>query len=167
MAIDRRNGLKILVTSAVAMLAPPRAWAQPVYSSYFNRRYEYSIDYPSDVLIPQGEAPNGDGQAFVSRDKSAALKVWGEINALEKSLAQRYSQASQTGAERRATYHVLNQREQWFVVSGTQGAAIFYQKTMINRELRILNFILTTPASQSAEWSAHTQRIAKSFRRDV
>ena len=35
------------------------------YTGYYNERYGYGMEYP-DILIPQGEADSGDGQAFVS-----------------------------------------------------------------------------------------------------
>lgn len=34
------------------------------YRTYHNSRFDYSISYPADILIPQGEAINGDGQKF-------------------------------------------------------------------------------------------------------
>ena len=34
--------------------------AEP-FSTYTNSRFNYSIEYPANLLIPRGEAPNGDG----------------------------------------------------------------------------------------------------------
>src|ERR1051326_7562559 len=35
-----------------------------VYRTYANARFNYSISYPSCLLIPQGESRNSDGQIF-------------------------------------------------------------------------------------------------------
>ncbi len=42
-------------------------FAAEIYETYYNHRYDYSIDYPKDVLFPQGESDNGDGQKFLSK----------------------------------------------------------------------------------------------------
>ena len=52
------------------------------YGSYSNGRFGYSIDYPKDLLIPQGESDNEDGQEFTSKDGKAVLLVWGHLNVL-------------------------------------------------------------------------------------
>ena len=45
---------------------------QDNYKTYVNARFKYSISYPADVLIPQGEAENGDGQIFREKYGSVA-----------------------------------------------------------------------------------------------
>src|SRR5437868_6035966 len=47
---------------AVAVGQTTFAVPQPNYQTYTNARFKYSISYPSNLLIPQGEAENGDGQ---------------------------------------------------------------------------------------------------------
>ena len=39
--------------------------ADDVYHTYHNPRFGYSIAYPKDILYPQGESDNGDGQKFL------------------------------------------------------------------------------------------------------
>lgn len=50
------------------------------YRTYHNIRFGYSISYPADSLIPQGEAENGDGQKFLSRDGRTEMLVYGSHN---------------------------------------------------------------------------------------
>ncbi len=45
---------------------------------YHNDRFGYTVDYPSDLLVPQGEADNGDGQVFKARKGDATLTVFGQ-----------------------------------------------------------------------------------------
>ena len=56
-----------------------------VWKSYTNIRYQYALCYPEDLLIPQGESPNNDGQTFLAED-GAQLVVFGQNNALKESL---------------------------------------------------------------------------------
>src|SRR5215469_6044695 len=47
-----------------------------VWKRYTNVRFQYSICYPEDLLIPQGESQNSDGQKFLAKD-GAQLLVFG------------------------------------------------------------------------------------------
>ena len=53
----------LCVGLAVAARQTVFATPQNNYKTYANARFKYSISYPADLLIPQGEAENGDGQA--------------------------------------------------------------------------------------------------------
>jgi len=83
----KRIGFVLVVIAAVF---PSLAQAN-VYKRYHNARFGYSIDYRSDLLEPQGEAANGDGQGFRSRDGSAELKVWAADNATKEPLRTAYT----------------------------------------------------------------------------
>src|ERR1041385_1331675 len=51
------------------------------WKMYTNARFQYSICYPPDLLVPQGEPENADGQKFLAKD-GAKLIVFGRHNAL-------------------------------------------------------------------------------------
>ena len=55
------------------------------YKTYSNARFGYVINYPTDILIPQGEADNGDGQKFISKEKGVIALVYGSNNALDET----------------------------------------------------------------------------------
>ncbi|HWY32038.1 MAG TPA: hypothetical protein VNX46_14855 [Candidatus Acidoferrum sp.] len=59
---------------------------QSAYNTYNNARFGYSICYPPDQLVPQGEPDNSDGQRFLSKDGRAIVLVFGSHNALNKTL---------------------------------------------------------------------------------
>lgn len=65
---------------------------QIVYSEYVNARFAYSVCYPPQILVPQGESSNGDGQKFISKDGQAVALVYGANNALGQSLQQVFNQ---------------------------------------------------------------------------
>ena len=70
------------------------------YESYYNNRYEYTVEYP-DFLIPQGEAGNQDGQKFFSVDQDIQLLVYcgykldlnsdGELLSIDKAYEEELS----------------------------------------------------------------------------
>ena len=64
------------------------------WMTYVNDRFQYAICYPQDLLVPQGEPANSDGQRFLSNKDSAELAVYGGNNALFQTLREvvRYSE---------------------------------------------------------------------------
>jgi hypothetical protein len=102
-----------------------------VWKSYTNIRYQYAICYPEDLLIPQGESPNNDGQTFLAED-GAQLVVFGQNNALKESLKDALvgTESRLAGASGKVTYKVL--KPKWFVVSGKNGQTVFYATTRYN-----------------------------------
>jgi hypothetical protein len=127
-----------------------------VYQTYANARYSYSISYPSSLLAPQGEADNGDGQAFRSKDGSAEMRVYGSQD-LGGGLAEAYREAQ---AGRSVTYKTM--KGNWFVVSGRDGGKIFYRKTMIKGGV-LKTFTIEYDESQRAVYDAVAARVARSF----
>ncbi len=155
--------LLCLIVLAVALPLSSEARAQAGYRTYRNARFDYSISYPANVLIPQGEAANGDGQKFLSKDGSVEMLVYGSNNALDQTLRQVY-QGETSAAEhpnRTITYQVL--RADWFVVSGVDGNRVFYQKTFLRRGV-FKTFRIEYDQSQKASFDSITATISRSFR---
>lgn len=140
------------------------AIAVDTYETYHNEKFDYSIDYPKDVLFPQGESDNNDGQKFLSKDAEVSLLVYGSNNALDKSLEEVYREESRGGTaenpKRVVTYKMLE--DNWFVVSGYNAGRIFYQKTLLSGGV-FKTFILEYDESEKARYDAIAKRIEKSF----
>ena len=71
------------------------------WKSYTNARFAYAVRYPP-ALFPQGEADNGDGQIFLSRDGHAELLVYGSYDASGDTLDDRYAQEAHGRHARRS-----------------------------------------------------------------
>ncbi len=71
-AVFRRTLPALLLTVLPAALAHGLS-----YETYTNVRFGYRVDYPVPELIPQPEAPNGDGRVFRSADGQAEMRVFG------------------------------------------------------------------------------------------
>lgn len=133
------------------------------YENYFNHRFEYSISYPSDLFNPQGEAANGDGQKFLSRDGRAVMLVYGQENIGNQTLTQFYrdESRSKTHPKRIVSYKVI--KGNWFVFSGSESGRTFYQKTLL-RNGEFLTFSIEYDASQRNTYDPMTATIARSFK---
>lgn len=150
------------IVAILAILSPLIAPAQaPTYKTYTNARFAYSISYPSKLLTPQGEAPNGDGQKFLSSDGRAELIVYGSHNFNDRSLKDLYDEVRGYDGPNGATYEVL--KPGWFVVSGLVAGRVFYQKTIL-REGVFKTFRLEYDRSAKWKWDPITSKIAGSFR---
>ena len=153
----RRAFFMALTVSLLAVFVS--AAQTPAYKTYTNARFAYSISYPASLLKPQGEAENGDGQAFRSADGRAEMRVYGGYNVNNESLRAVYDQAvNEWGGG--VSYKVM--KPDWFVVSALVNGKIRYRKTMLRKDV-LETFEIEYDQSQKATYDSVTARIAKSF----
>ncbi|EDX87133.1 hypothetical protein S7335_4840 [Synechococcus sp. PCC 7335] len=126
------------------------------YERYRNQRFGYSLLYPSDVLIPQGELADGSGQTFLSAAGDVLVRVYGESSQSE-TLAQRYEQAQ---VAQRVTYRAIS--DNFFVVSGVDNDKVVYRKTLLEDNIFKVLEIEFDQALQR-EFEPVAQAIADSF----
>ncbi|MEB3828217.1 hypothetical protein [Phormidium sp. CCY1219] len=139
--VGNATGNPAYVEAKMTTLAPHRTIAQAPpeiskedrvrYETYYNDRFNYSVDYPENMLIPQGEPTNGDGQEFVSESGNIEMMVYGYHDIFDKTLEDLYRQTIREGMEGEpgnleVTYQRLG--DNWFVVSGYQNGQVFYHK---------------------------------------
>lgn len=132
-------------------------FVQGGYSTYANARFGYSISYPANILIPQGEAENGDGQAFRSRDGHAEMRVFGRYNAMNETLRSAFASAQEGKS---VTYKLL--KGNFYVISGHKDGKIFYEKTMLKGDT-FKTFMIEYDESEASTYDSITARIVRSF----
>jgi hypothetical protein len=138
--------------------------AQNAYQTYYNTRFDYSIAYPANLLFPQGEAANGDGQKFLSRNGRAEMLVYGSNNALNRTLRQIFQEKTGNSSKhpnRVITYQVL--RRNWFVVSGTENGRVFYQKSLLRNGV-FKTFQIEYDENERELFNPVTTKVAASFK---
>jgi len=117
----------------------------PDWKLYTNTKYQYAICYPEDLLVPQGESDDGDGQTFLAKD-GAKLIVFGSAGIADIPVEQRLATAISdlAGTSGKVRYKVM--KPNWFVVSGQTQHTVFYSKAIYTRD-RFKQFALTYDAS--------------------
>ena len=131
------------------------------YKTYTNVRFKYSISYPAELLVPQGEAENGDGQIFNENGRSSVeMRVYGGYNVLHETLRSRYEQLTRKWSNG-VTYKVL--RRDWFVVSALVNGKIHYQKTILRGDT-FKTLEIEYDAVRGSTYNEVTERVANSFR---
>ena len=151
----------ILCTIPIAVVAGATTSPGPGdgYQTYTNARFSYSVSYPADLLIPQGEAENGDGQMFTARDGSAEMRVYGGYNVLNETIAGKFAELTRKWGKG-VTYKVV--RKDWFVVSALVNGKIHYQKTLLRGDT-FKTFSIEYDAARRATYDPVTTNIVKSF----
>ena len=151
--------LAILVFSAVA-------FSQTKYKTYSNARFGFSILYPYELLQIQLPSFTGDGRIFVSKDKSTEMRVWGEFNALFRTVPEQYQENLADYREKNVTYKVL--LKNGFVISGIKDNKIFYQKTLyhrFNEDVDVFyTFTIEYKKSDRKKFDPIVKEIAESFK---
>lgn len=146
--------------------APPKQSLNQ-WRTYSNVRYRYSVRYPSS-LVPQGEADNGDGQKFLSRNAKTQLLVYGSNNVLDETIASRFAQNRRAGASKTSDTVVTFARlkDNWYVVSGYKAETIFYQKCYLVKD-HFVTFEISYPKTERAIWDKITSRISRDFQPEL
>ncbi|WP_145963955.1 hypothetical protein [Chromobacterium phragmitis] len=135
------------------------------YGRYVNARFAFSVPYPDKLLQMGEESDNGDGVRFASPDRHTEMAAWGSNNALEETLQSRFRdelrEKSASGKPRKVTFKTI--KNNWFVISGTEGDRIFYRKTYFSDDQFIV-VDLRYPASQRTTWDPLVSHIAAGIR---
>jgi hypothetical protein len=124
-------------------------------------RFQYKICYPADLMVPQGEPDNSDGQKFLAHD-GASLIVYGSNNALDEPLKKTLADTGSrlAGPSGKVTYKVL--KANWFVVSGQNEQTVFYLKVLYSHG-QSKSFELTYDRSAGALYEPLIGHLAACF----
>lgn len=135
-------------------------FGQTNYELYTNARFGYSISYPTDLLAPQGEADNGDGQIF--KGDAAEMRVYGSNLLLHETLSKEYAAIIQERGAKNVTYKTIGKN--FFAVSGRTNGKIFYQKTLRNSQDQFITLMIEYDESQKAVYDKAVAKMVKSFK---
>jgi hypothetical protein len=148
-------------TAADGVRAHDPSARRHVWKTYTNVRFQYAVCYPEDLLVPQGESENGDGQRFAAKD-GAQLIVFGQNNALNTPLKDVLADTASrlAGGSGKMTSKVL--KGNWFLVSGQNGQTVFYAKTLYSQN-QLKSFELTYNLSSAAVYEPLIRRLTACF----
>lgn len=140
------------------------------YETYCNQRFGFCIDYPNEILFPQGESGNGDGQIFKSRDAENILWAYRDFRdnidpEIQYTIETAYNEDSRGNnpdkPKRVITYKKLGNN--FFVVSGYDDDKIFYQKSIM-RDGQLVTCLIEYKESDKNIYNKISDRIFKSFK---
>jgi hypothetical protein len=158
------KSISILV--AIAAIAAPALLADPAVAdswlTYQNDRYGTTIDYPN-IFKAQPPPDNDDGQAFKSAD-GADFSVFASYNTLDFDVAS-FQDFIVKDLDPGAVVTFRAHGDNWFVISGTSGNNIFYERHLLSHGAQMTEgFVMTYPAQLKQIYDPVVARMSKSFR---
>jgi hypothetical protein len=133
------------------------------YETYTNARFRYSLCYPKQILVPEGEAPNADGQRFVTADKQTLVFVYGSNNVLGQTPAEILAQNSDDFRGGKVTINKKSLGEDSFTFLGTIGNRSVFEKTLFrNGQTKTLD--IEYPTSLVVTYEPLVAHMAACFR---
>lgn len=167
------KGLLLLVLFGFITLSQKNTLQTEIkYKNYLNQKFGFSVDYPYEILIPQGESTSGDGQIFkslktpdntltVCRDYLDVLNPDIEFT-LKVAYDKHVKAFSKKGNGRNITYKKFDKK--FFVLSGYKdNGDIYYQKTMII-DGNLCSCLLEYKVADKALFNKISERVFKSFK---
>ncbi|MFY9763171.1 MAG: hypothetical protein WBE25_20105 [Xanthobacteraceae bacterium] len=152
-----KSALAAMVTAT--LLAATAAKADS-WLTYQNDRYGTTIDYP-DVFKMQPPPGSDDGREFKSSD-GADFTVSASYFALDLTVAK-YHDFIVKNLDRGSAITYESRGKDWFVISGTVGDKIFYEKHRLSHGMNE-DFVMSYPPSTKQTYDPIVARMAKSFR---
>jgi hypothetical protein len=134
--------------------------AQEQWSTYSNPRYGTTIDYPIDLFsAPDPPSENGDGQIIHTADGRAELIIYG-LNNMDGERPDVYISRHVNLDD--VAYKKIG--SDFYVVSGTRGTIIFYERCNFPNDDVLNCFSVTYPAAEKAAWDPIVTRMSQSLR---
>jgi len=148
--------------SALAISAGLAARASEIYSPYVNERFGYRVLVPTTLVSSRGESGNGDGCTWKSRDGQITLKAWGSNNAFNRTLRAQMNAARGEWAKDHAHFGYCRFTPKFYVLTGTTGDQIFYEKTVPQND-GFATMLWQFPASRRARMDAVVTKTSRAF----
>jgi hypothetical protein len=144
----------------LSVLAAPAKADQ--WLTYHNDRYGTTIDYP-DQFKPEPPPDADDGRRFKDA-QGVEFAVYAAYNALDFNLAKYQDDTLKNlHADQVVTYQAHG--DNWFVISGTKGDNIFYERHVLSHGRQMTEaFSITYPVAAKLNYDPLVARMAKSLR---
>lgn len=130
--------------------------------SHHNAAFKFSLKYPADVFA-HDVGSDETMRTFVSRDGAAVLNVFTTNNVSGASLA-RYRRARMEEHYAGAVFEKSPQRKYGFVLSGTQGDRVFYERVTFSCDgLAIHGWQMLFPVSQRTVYDLVADEVSRTY----
>jgi curved DNA-binding protein CbpA len=137
----------------------PTTWAV-----YRNTRLGFALKYPADVFTTVKNQTDNNDSVLTSKDGRALLRISSMQNGAATTLAQyRRSLIAKRYADARFDY--APQRHNWFVLSGTVGEEMFYERVTYSCDGRsIHSWLLAYPIAERLFFDAIVEEMHRTYR---
>jgi len=124
----------------------------------------FELKYPADVFAPKPGALDADDRLFVSEDGHAVLRVYANRGNL-KMVPSKYRASLLAKRYAGASLDYAPQRETWFVLSGTLGQEMFYERVSFSCDRRSFHgWLITYPLLERQFYDAIVEEMHRTYR---
>ena len=156
--------LATLQARTLTSWAPADPPLRHTWGTYQNDRFGFALDYPADLFMADDRALGDFWRLFVSHDSRARLLVTAGFNTRRLTPAT-YRQSMVNGLYRGASLEYAPLRKTWFVLAGSSGADMFYERVTFACDGRIIHrWRLTYPASERDHYSQIIERMHQGYK---
>ena len=142
---------------------PPAPNAAGGWVSYHNAAFGFALQYPGDVFVLDPSQSDG-GRSFLSRDGRARLVISAAVNTSGITVAK-HRQSLVEAHYKGATFDYAPQRRTWFVLSGTVGDKIFYQRVTFACDRRAFHgWKLVYPVAERTFYDGIVEAVHRRYR---
>src|SRR5262245_26985821 len=139
-------------------LSAARSWV-----SYRNAAFGFALQYPGDVFVSEPSQSDG-GRRFLSHDGRARLVISAAVNTSGITLAK-HRRSLVEDHYKGATFDYAPLRSTWFVLSGTVGDEIFYQRVTFSCDRRAFHaWKLVYPVADRTFYDGIVEAIHRRYR---
>lgn len=139
------------------------AQGQQETATYYNKRFGFTLSYPTAQFKPK-EPLSDDGRVWISHDGNASLLAGALPNADSMNLRDyREFLLKETYAGAEIQYSPI--QDTWFVLSGTRGETVFYERVTFTCGGRLINsWAILYPVGERQLYNRIVEQVARSYR---
>jgi hypothetical protein len=125
----------------------------------------FELKYPADVFAAKPGGLEADDRLFVSQDGHAVLRVYANRSGGAGTVLSTYRASLLAKRYAGASLDYAPQRENWFVLSGTLGQEMFYERVSFSCDRRSFHgWLITYPVVERQFYDAVVEEMHRSYR---
>lgn len=132
------------------------------YETYYNPRFKFSVDYPTEYFKFLPDSLNGDGKSMLSEDNQAYLSFSAIYNALDTTIEEEYNSA--LNSHDSVVYKKLGKTSYSLSYYGEHGKIVFEKKIYDKVEDKYITLYFEYEEKYKDFMSPIIERMANSVR---
>lgn len=134
------------------------------WTTYQNARFSFALKYPADVFAFDTGSANDNIHTLVSRDGGAMLRIFAAENIAGTTLAK-YRRSLIEEHYAGVVLDHTPQRKFWFVLSGTRGDKVFYERISFSCDGRSIHgWQMIYPVSERTLYDLVADEVHRNYR---
>ncbi|KAB2912286.1 MAG: J domain-containing protein [Hyphomicrobiaceae bacterium] len=149
---------------AQADAAPPPRPGPSDWTVHRDVASGFSLQYPASVFPTLKDVSEGGNRLLVSEDGRAVLRIFARANRPVQTVGE-YRRSVMAQRYGGASFDYAPQRNGWFVLSGTIGAEMFYERTSFSCDQRTIHgWLLVYPVAERHYYDAIVEEMHRRYR---